>query len=188
MTMLDGVPPAPKPGRRPALRAFVGVGASAVAVLLVVGGWYLWHRETHKVSQATAKQEVAQALDAMVHSVSANHPDYNSKIVLEHCDNGMGGYNGWQVYSIGTFDHQNRDNAIAMANTLSAFLRRAGYSGVKTTVDAQTVRVDAAKSDIQATLYLDSSSAGDSIDITASTGCNIVPDPTDTTTEGKIIG
>ncbi|MEY9855028.1 hypothetical protein ABH935_000627 [Catenulispora sp. GAS73] len=54
------------------------------------------HRETHKVSQVTAKQEVAQALDAMVQSVGANRPDCNSKIVLEHCDNGMGGYSGWQ--------------------------------------------------------------------------------------------
>lgn len=188
MTMLDGVPPTQKLTRRPALRAFVGVGASAIAALLVVGGWYLWHKETHKLSQATAKQEVAQALDGMVQSVGSNHPDYNSKIVLEHCDNGMGGYNGWQVYSIGTFDHQTRDNAVAMANTLSTFLRQAGYSGVRTTVDAQTVRVDGAKGDIQATLYLDSSSAGDSINITASTGCNIVPDPADTTTEGKIIG
>ncbi|WP_370376230.1 hypothetical protein [Catenulispora sp. GAS73] len=44
----------------------------------------------------TAKQEVAQALDAMVQSVGANRPDCNSKIVLEHCDNGMGGYSGWQ--------------------------------------------------------------------------------------------
>lgn len=184
----DTGPPAPTGRRRPALSAFAGVGASAIAALLVVGGWYLWHRETHKVSQATAKREVDQALGAMVQSVGANHPDYSSKIVLEHCDNGMGGYNGWQVYSIGTFDHQTRDNAVAMANTLSAFLRQAGYSGVKTTVDAQTVRVDGAKGDIQATLYLDSSSAGESIDITASTGCNIVPDPADTTTEGKIIG
>lgn len=100
----------------------------------------------------------------------------------------MGGYSGWQVYSIGTFDHQTRDNTVAMANSLSALLRRASYSGVKTTVDAQTVRVDGAKGDIQATLYLDSPNAGDSIDITASIGCNIIPDPADTTTEGKIIG
>lgn len=100
----------------------------------------------------------------------------------------MGGYSGWQVYSIGTFDHQTRDNTVAMANPLSALLRRASYSGVKTTVDAQTVRVDGAKGDIQATLYLDSPNAGDSIDITASIGCNIIPDPADTTTEGKIIG
>ena len=186
MMMSDVSPSASKPAHRPPWWAIVSAGVAVAA--LAVGGWLFWARETHKDSQATAKDEVTRALDAMVQGIGASRQDYTSGVALEHCDNGVGGYDGWRVYSEGAFHHQTRDGAVTMADALSAYLRRAGYSGVTQTVDAQRVRVEGSKDGIKAVLFTESSGGGDTIDITAATGCDVVPDPAVATSDRVIIG
>ncbi|WP_194892817.1 hypothetical protein [Catenulispora pinisilvae] len=185
MAMPDVGKSAQRSSLQPALWVLVGLVTAAVVAAV---GWRLWGGETHKVSQAAAKGEVTRALDSMVQATGVSRQNYTSAVALQHCDNGVGGYDGWEVYAGGAFEHQTQGGAVAMANVLSAYLRRAGYSGVKQTVDAQTVRVDGTKGGVAAVLHYDASDGLDQIIITAGTGCDIVPDPADTTAVSKIIG
>lgn len=185
MARFASSPPAPHRVRRSTRTTVVGTVAAAVTLAAVgcaSGGG------TYKVSQAAAKDDVNRTLDAMVQAIGASRQDYTSAVILQHCDNGMGGYDGWQVYSDGVFQHQTRDGAATMADTLSAYLRRAGYSGVKQTADARSIFLEGTKSGMQAILGYDSSNGGDEIDISVKTACDIVPDPAVATTDQVKIG
>lgn len=176
--------PAPNRVRRSTWATVVAV--AAVVALAAVG--CASAGGTHKLSQAAAKDDVSRALDAMVQAIGANRQDYTSAVILQHCDNGMGGYDGWQVYSDGVFQHQTRDGAAAMADSLNAYLRRADYSGVKQTADARSIFLEGTKGGMQALLGYDSSNGGDAIDISVKTACDIVPDPAVATTDQVKIG
>ena len=189
MAMPDVGPPTPKSSLHPAQWALIGLVLAVFVALVAAVGWSVWgDHGSHKTSQAAAKDEVTRALDSMVQATGASRQGYTSGVALQHCDNGVGGYDGWQVYSQGEFAHQTRDGAAAMASSLSAYLRRAGYSDVKQTIGTQTVRVEGTKGDIKAVLYFGAVGAGDSINITAATGCDIVPDPAVATGDRVIIG
>ncbi|NUP48938.1 MAG: hypothetical protein HOW97_16780 [Catenulispora sp.] len=186
MTMSGAGPVAPKPTHHYARWVGLGVGAAVVVVGAVVG-WRVWDHFTHKISQTTAKQKVGQAFDAMAQATGVNRQDFEPGMALEHCDNGMGGYDGWKVYSEGGLQNQTREGALAMAEKLSAYLRTAGYSEVKETTDARSVRVDAHKGEITSVLIFDSSgiytAKKNMIVMSAGTGCDVVPAPTTPTTD-----
>jgi hypothetical protein len=190
MMMPEAGSPAGKSAHRPPW--WVVACAVLVVTVVAVGGWHLWHRGTHKVSQANAKDDVTRVLDSLVQATGASRQDYTSGVVLQHCDNGFGGYDGWQVYGEGTFEHQSRDSAIAMADTLSGYLRRAGYSDIQQTRDAHTIRVAGVKDDIEAALSFDTTSSSavlnQQIHLGATTKCDIVPDPAVATTDQVKIG
>lgn len=91
--LLESWAPPPSPAtarkRRPAIIIAI---ACAAFLGLATAGFLIWHHADRQLSQRDAYNSVDKATIDVLHGLGQDPADHPVYAYVEHCDNGMGGY------------------------------------------------------------------------------------------------
>ena len=163
------------PGRsapRRAMRKHYAILAAILVAIVVAIGLTWWKAHQH-VSKENATTEAVRFANEAAQATgrAADAPATPASAHVTQCDNGAGGYDGYNAWTSITISNVTRADADKMDDAFGAYLRRNGFTKIQDQKSQNTIRSSGLKGDVLVELIYDPQAADHIARVNATAGC-----------------